>query len=422
MNTFADLVHLRWLDLSDNRLRDIPHRAFHGLTLQHLFLNGNRDIRLLPGSFDGLVTSGLYLHDCALKLLPTETLSPLNGTLVNLWLNGNKLTGVDRRLAPVFSQLSHLRLGANPLHCGCEALWLKQLYDRQGGATFRGAEPPTCRTPARLRARHFDQLTSADLHCSAPSLGNVDAVLDWRGTGRLRCSATGQPTPTIYWIRPSGRTRRFDARTSQEADGVSVERHGRDGHNDGEVSINYAEALSGLYICVAKNEVGNVTLTMNVSWPAKSLTHRPGSTSQPASSSDSNRLNGLLAVQQRHSATLAVVDVATDYRLPPVEVRDDGGDERRRQPVAELIDGARLFTVSELVAAVVGTHLCTVLVFVIVMLPVQVVRARRRQRSEAADSLPVCDSLLNKSSVNSTRKPASVHSRRWPVRLDYDFN
>ena len=249
MNTFADLTQLRWLDLSDNRLQDIPHRAFYGLTLQHLFLNGNHDIRLLPGSFDGLVTSGLYLHDCVLQTVLPEMLSPLNGTLVNLWLNGNRLTGIDRRLQPVFSQLSHLRLGANPLHCGCEALWLKELYDRQGGATFRGAEPPTCWTPARLRSKHFDELTSADLHCSAPSFGNIDALLDWQGAGQLRCTATGQPTPIIYWIRPSGRTQRFE--TTQETDRLSVDRHGDDGHNEARVSINYAEWQSGLYICVA---------------------------------------------------------------------------------------------------------------------------------------------------------------------------
>jgi len=68
VNAFSDLTQLRWLDLSDNRLRVIPRRAFDGLTLQHLFLNGNRHIRLQDGSFHGLATSGLYLHDCALEV------------------------------------------------------------------------------------------------------------------------------------------------------------------------------------------------------------------------------------------------------------------------------------------------------------------------------------------------------------------
>ena len=419
MNTFADLPRLRWLDLSDNRLHVIPHRAFYGLTLQHLFLNGNHDIRLLPGSFDGLVTSGLYLHDCALQVLLPEILSPLNGTLVNLWLNGNHLTGVNRRLAPVFSQLSHLRLGANPLHCGCQTLWLKQLYDRQGGATFRGAEPPTCWTPTRLRTKHFDQLTSADLHCTAPSFGNIDAVLDWRGTARLRCTATGQPTPIIYWIRPSGRTQRFDVRasqTNQKRESVAMERPGDDERNEAKLSINYADEQSGLYICVAKNEVGNVTLTINVTWPTKSATHRTGSTSQPAPLSDSNRLKVLRPAQ---SPTLSVINAATDHELARVQVSDGGGYERR-EPVTQVTDGVRLFTVSQLVAAVLGTHLSTVLLFFIVLLPVHLVRAKRRRRSEAVDSLRVCDSLLSKpAALKSASRSMTVRSHRWPEPVDY---
>jgi len=410
VNTFADLTQLRWLDLSDNRLRDIPHRAFYGLTLQHLFLNGNHDIHLLPDSFHGLVTSGLYLHDCALKVVLAETLLPLNGTLVNLWLNGNRLTGIDRRLTSIFSQLSHLRLGANPLHCGCEALWLKRLYDRHGGATFRGAEPPTCWTPRRLRARHFDQLSSTDLHCSAPSFGNIDAVLHWQGTGRLRCTATGQPTPTIYWIRPSGRTRRFDARSPQtnqqtDPDRVPVKRHGGGGHNEGVLSINYAdEEDSGLYICVAKNEVGNVTLTMNVS-----VTHRGPTrpTSSPAAPSDTDTLvdRHTLAAPRWQSPTLSVINVAT------VDVVDE-----HDQRVDELTDQTRLFTVYELVAAVVATHLCTVLLFFVILLPVHLVRSERRRRSEAM----VCDSILNKSALKSASSSTTVRSYRWPERLDYD--
>lgn len=46
VGAFADLGALRWLDLSNNRLRSIRPDTFSGLRLQHLFLNGNRNIQV----------------------------------------------------------------------------------------------------------------------------------------------------------------------------------------------------------------------------------------------------------------------------------------------------------------------------------------------------------------------------------------
>jgi len=46
VGAFADLVALRWLDLSNNRLRVVLPDTFHGLQLQHLFLNGNRHVQV----------------------------------------------------------------------------------------------------------------------------------------------------------------------------------------------------------------------------------------------------------------------------------------------------------------------------------------------------------------------------------------
>jgi len=391
VNTFAELTQLRWLDLSDNRLHDIPDGAFDGLTLQHLFLNGNRAVRLRAGSFSGLVTSGLYLHDCALRALLPATLAPLNGTLVNLWLNGNRLTGVDRRLAPVFSQLSHLRLGANPLHCGCESLWLKRLYDRHGGATFRGAEPPTCWTPTRLRARHFDQLGAADLHCAAPSFGNVDAELDWRGSGRLRCTAVGQPAPTLYWVRPSGRTRRYD-----------VERPGAE-RNEAVVAVSRADSsqsAGGLYMCVAQNDVGNVTLTVNVSWPpppASGTSLQPPR--PPTARSTARPLPGARPAHTAQSPARRLTVIGADYQLAAPAVDETGGE------------AVRLFSVTELVSAVLATHLCTVLAFAVVLLPVVLVHARRRARrrhAAATDHPRACDALLASKPATAARCTATT--------------
>ena len=47
VGAFTDLLALRWLDLSNNRLRAVQPDTFTGLRLQHLFLNGNRHIQVL---------------------------------------------------------------------------------------------------------------------------------------------------------------------------------------------------------------------------------------------------------------------------------------------------------------------------------------------------------------------------------------
>ena len=86
-------------------------------------------------------------------------------------------------------------------------------------------------------------------------------------------------------------------------------------------------------------------------------------------------------------------------------------------------DAVRLFTVLELVVAVVATHLGTVLMFFVVLLPVHCLRAERRRRAQmAVDSLrPVtssCDFTLNDKAA--AMKSTTVRSYHWPDRLDYD--
>jgi len=69
-----------------------------------------------------------------------------------------------RSLTTIFTALQHLRLGSNPLHCGCEAVWLMELYERSGDV-FKGASQPSCASPARLRGQHFNELSLSDFRC-----------------------------------------------------------------------------------------------------------------------------------------------------------------------------------------------------------------------------------------------------------------
>jgi hypothetical protein len=265
----------------------IEDETFRGVNLQHLFLNGNRHIQLMSGSFQGLSTTGLYLHDCSLTSLSPDVLAPLNATVRYLWLNGNDLDRVDRRVAPLFAGLQHLRLGANPLRCDCSTVWLKQFFDASADV-FRNSPPPSCRGPPRLRGRLFNESTVDEFRCVAPQFTRAEAVFN--GTvGRLVCAAAGDPAPTVYWIQPSGRATRHEARLTQPqqlspqqqqqpAVPVAVERDaakddgglydgGGGGENEGVLTVDVTESgvrMHGMYICIATNSAGNVTLTINL--------------------------------------------------------------------------------------------------------------------------------------------------------------
>ena len=251
---FVDLKNLQWLDISNNRIRIIADETFRGLSLQHLFLNGNRNIQLGPRSFDGeFATNGLYLHDCSLSWINPDVLTPLGTSLRFLWLNGNELEKLERRFLPYFLRLRHLRLGSNPLRCNCEAVWLKEFYDKNG-EIFKGAVAPSCLAPKSLKGKYFTELSLFDLRCQAPQFKNIDVSMK-AGNVRLGCKATGDPAPALFWIRPSGKTTKFSP--PMEEDVLA---------SDAVLQLDPIDpdAVPGMYVCVATNEAGNATLTVNI--------------------------------------------------------------------------------------------------------------------------------------------------------------
>jgi len=224
---------------------------------------------LSAGSFAGLSTVGLYLHDCSLTRISADLLAPLNSTLRYLWLNGNELDRLDAQLDDFFAPLHHLRLGSNPLRCDCRAAWLRSFFDDHVDV-FRGALPPSCYRPVRLRGRQLGKVDPADLRCRPPSFTALEVHFDapvppgGRVTRRrLICAAVGDPTPTLYWIQPSGKTTRYERPTRNGDDAEQVEAvleltSGSDNDDEKDTSI------SGLYTCIANNDVGNVSMTVVV--------------------------------------------------------------------------------------------------------------------------------------------------------------
>jgi len=94
-----------------------------------------------------------------------------------------------RSLSTIFAALQHLRLGSNPLHCGCEAVWLMEMYERSSDV-FKGASQPSCASPARLRGQHFNELSLSDFRCQVTTTATSCAFQGQRGE---RCSILPLP-------------------------------------------------------------------------------------------------------------------------------------------------------------------------------------------------------------------------------------
>ena len=275
---FVDLVHLRSLDLSDNRLTTLSDGTFSGHHLHQLFLNGNQRLQLDSGRpFANLTVSGLYLHDCRLRRINAGVLEPLIGSLRVLWLSENRLTGLDPVLRRLFASVEHFHLADNRLHCNCELSWLWRVYDerrRRGDTDLQSEDGAECASPPSLRGRHLGELNEDDLRCRAPTLADVEVTLraednsDDRASGRrrrlmLRCTATGDPTPDVRWIKPPT----FTGRLPPPGESMTPEEIVYDvgeamlvlNDDDG---VQSTSPESRAFTCVASNVVGNVTLTV----------------------------------------------------------------------------------------------------------------------------------------------------------------
>lgn len=404
VGAFGNLPDLKWLDLSNNQIKVLLDQTFLGLSLEHLFLNGNRNVQLLPGSFEGLGTIGLYLHDCSLARLRPEVLAPLHRTLKNLWLNGNELERLDRRFVELFSRLMHLRLGTNPLQCSCDAVWLKEFFDRSSD-TFRGSLPPSCLSPRPLKGRYFSELSLFDLRCQMPQFTSIDGFFD-TGSGRLRCAASGEPAPVLYWIQPSGKTSKFVPPLPSDSDDDDAPEAGT--QNEATLTLTLADEdkghLTGMYICVANNEAGNVTLSLTVPWPPPNpSTPHVLSTSGPPASTAVNS-ESIPPQYTRAMSTVATGVLSSD--ADPVDMQSRLFSDSLRGvrsttvpswndvpskgnythlEIPDVVQATvtsdvdeRMFSLGELTWAVVGTHLLTLLLCFTVAALCR--RARRKAR------------------------------------------
>lgn len=387
VDTFADLTQLTWLDVSKNNIRFVADFTFRGLNLKHLFINDNPEIQLAIGAFAGMTTQGLYMHNCGQRRLPVDLMTPLNGSLKTLWLHGNNFEAFSEKWLYFFRKLAHIRLGGNSFHCNCEIKWLFAFYKSSKNSLFAGAEQPQCGSPRLVKNKNFDDLTDEDFRCELPTFQNVDAVFDTK-MGKFTCQAHGDPAPTLYWIRPDGTTETYYPRP----DNVGRENMGVMFMTD--VKLENKD----LYKCVASNPAGNVTFSLNVVWPDLRPPPTPKPTKPPKT------INNV--IRDDTTSAPAKKSYIKDFAGDDSEVYDWAGinsesskmkSEEKPVVAAHKKDIDRYFGVVDIIGAVVGTFLLTLLVSVTVFH----FYYKRRERLRQDDHYSVPDEINNKRGPNS---------------------
>lgn len=392
VDAFADLIQLTWLDISKNNIRFLADFTFRGLHLKHLFINDNPGIQLSIGAFAGMTTQGLYMNNCGLRRLPVDLMSPLNGSLKTLWLHGNNFETFSEKWLYFFRKLAHVRLGGNSFHCNCEIQWLYAFYKSSKLSLFAGAEQPQCGSPRLVRGKNFDDLTDEDFRCELPTFQNVDAVFDSK-MGKLTCQAKGDPAPTLYWVRPDGTTETFYPRSDQEGQ-----------ENMGLMFMTDAKLESKeMYKCVASNPAGNVTFSLNVVWPDLKPPQPPTpKPTKPTKGSSNNNNNNNDKVIRDETTSPPPKAMYKNYAGDDSEAYLWSGNSERSKlrPAEKTIslndvkDDDKQFGVVDVVGAVVGTFLLTLLLTVTVFHLYH--RRRETLRQDEHYSMP--DQINNKRS------------------------
>ena len=359
VDTFIDNKKLKWLDIGKNRIKTIFDYTFRDLTLDHLFLNDNPGMKIQTMAFGGLKTTGLYIQNNFIDKLSLEVLRPLKGTLKTLWLDGNKFDKFNSEWIELFKTLSHLRIGDNPLHCNCESRWLFEFYTSTS-RIFEGGAAPSCLSPGRLRGKTFIEMQVDDFKCRLPVFKNVDVIFD-QNTAKMSCMAGGDPVPSISWIKPDGDSQVFIPKSEDIEEDM-----------EGVIYVPNPRVVSkNRYQCVANNPAGSVTFSINVAWPTPS--------EQKTDDASENDVKNIMKdASDDHQEDVKIDDKDEEtkkhnYYTKDTDVKDivnnktnnsghTGSEILTVSPPTTTVK----FSVGDIVGAVIGTFLLTLLACILV--------------------------------------------------------
>lgn len=241
----------------------VPEDLFQGFSFRSLNLDGNKidNVQFLSQ----VITDDLSLEDNPIGVVDfsrypnlreirslhmgntgMHSLNPQHFSgmthLRQLYIENNGITTLSSQLEPLFDGLQRLVMNDNPLHCNCEVLWLRR-WVQSAKAIVVGAD---CTTPIGDNIVLVDEEAFT---CTKPSNLNITRVTD-PDTKEviLRCSAQGDPPPSVFWYSPDD-----NIVSASPAENRSLR------HNTGDLVIDSSmKGESGTYKCVADNNQGEI--------------------------------------------------------------------------------------------------------------------------------------------------------------------
>ncbi|EUB63574.1 Slit 1 protein [Echinococcus granulosus] len=226
-DAFFNLKQLTHLDLSKNRLTFIEPGTFRGLKLKKLILSGNSGLKLSSSAFSGAKIFNFVAKDCNFHSI-SFTLFKQSGTR-HISLVNNRIRTLSEEFSvliiPSDGSWGSVDLSNNSLVCDCGLLWLAQLLDKQRRymddasselVSVRSPRYPretteeevfkpmyrlnlTCSAPKHLVQQRFP--LPGEFDCPAPQVTGIDIAIIGKlmETVQLTCHARGRPMPNVAW-------------------------------------------------------------------------------------------------------------------------------------------------------------------------------------------------------------------------------
>ncbi|XP_054723614.1 leucine-rich repeat-containing protein let-4-like [Uloborus diversus] len=171
---------LEWLKLGENNLDDIPAQSLKNLSrLRQLDLRGNNISKVREDDFlpYGKNLKFIYLQNNWLTSVDPTSLVALD-SLEWLYLQSNQLnTAPYETYAPILNTLQVFDIHGNPFHCDCKIAWLRDWVKGKGSNIVNMAQETKCGSPDQYQSMPLSEIPNDQLACiSSANMLHIDII------------------------------------------------------------------------------------------------------------------------------------------------------------------------------------------------------------------------------------------------------